>query len=272
MTFTQRLRSDFITITFALIPVAIAINIVVGYIVQTVLKLPIYLDSVGTVLVAVLAGPIAGAITGALTNIIWGIVFSNPQIIPFAITAFVIGLVAGIFAQWGWFKKQLPLAQGIVAVLLVGGALLTLQVINSPEDATALGISARAIGGGLAALLTILMVVLVVVRLFPPLVAVGGVLTGILAAIISAPIAAYVFGGVTGSGTDAIVALFQSAGASIYQAALGQGLVSDPFDKFVSFVVVWFILRGLSRRLISQFPRAENVIDIEPQPVGSKAA
>lgn len=259
MTFSQRIRADFTTMTLALIPVAIVINIVVGQIVQNVLKLPIYLDSIGTVLVGVLAGPIAGAITGALSNIIWGIIFSNPLIVPFAITAAVIGLLAGLFGQLGWFKRILPQVQGVIAVLAVGAVLMLLQFVNSPDDLTALGVSARVIGTGLAALLTLVLVILVWLRIFPPLVAVGGVLTGIAAAIVSAPISAYVFGGVTGSGTDALVALFESAGASIIQAAFGQGLVSDPFDKFVSFVVVWFILRGMSQRLISQFPRSENV-------------
>jgi energy-coupling factor transport system substrate-specific component len=267
MSLTERLQKDFTTITLALIPVAIVINIVIGQLI-ILLKLPVYLDSIGTVLVGVLAGPLAGGITGALTNVVWGIIFSNPQIIPFAVPAFVIGLLAGIFAQMGWFKKQLPLVQGILAVVIVGGVLTVLQVINSPEDLTALGVSARVIGGGLAALLTILMVILVALRLFPPLVAVGGVVTGIVAALVSAPIAAYVWGGVTGAGTDALVALFQSAGANIYQAALGQGLTSDPFDKFVSFVVVWLILRGMSKRLISQFPRGSNVIDETPPPEG----
>ncbi len=56
----SRIKADFTTLTVALIPVAIVINIVVGQIVQSVLKLPIYLDSIGTVLVAVLAGPLAG--------------------------------------------------------------------------------------------------------------------------------------------------------------------------------------------------------------------
>lgn len=261
MTLSQRLRSDFTTITFALIPVAIVINIVIGQIVQVYLKLPIYLDSIGTVLVGVLAGPLAGAITGALSNIIWGIIFSNPLTMPFAITAFVIGLLAGWFAQMGWFRRQLPLAQGVVAVLIVGGILTLLQVLNSPDDLTALGVSARVIGGGLAFLLTLLVLILTIMRLFPPLVAVGGILTGIAAAIVSAPIAAFVFGGVMGSGTDALVALFQSAGASILQAAFGQGLVSDPFDKFVSFIITWIILRGLSRRMLAQFPRGENVVE-----------
>lgn len=249
MTWRQRLRSDFSTITIALIPVAIVINIVIGQLIQNVLKLPIYLDSIGTVLVAVLAGPLAGAITGALANLLWGVIFSTPTVMPFAVTAFAIGLVAGTMAQFGWFKRELRPAQGLVAVLVVGGLLIVIQFANSGP-----------VGAGLAMALTLLALVLTALRVFPALVVVGGVLTGIVAAIVSAPIAAFVFGGVTGSGTDFLVALFEATGKNILQAALGQGLVSDPFDKFVSFIVVWLILRGLSRRLVSQMPRAENVI------------
>ena len=60
------IAGQFTTRVIVLIPVAIAINIVLGYTVQTVLKLPIYLDSIGTILVGVLAGPLAGALTGIL--------------------------------------------------------------------------------------------------------------------------------------------------------------------------------------------------------------
>ena len=55
-----RISRQFTTRTIVLMPIAIAINIVLGYTVQSVLKLPIYLDSIGTILVGVLAGPIAG--------------------------------------------------------------------------------------------------------------------------------------------------------------------------------------------------------------------
>jgi energy-coupling factor transport system substrate-specific component len=245
----SKIKSDFTTLTLALIPVAIVINIVVGQIVQGVLKLPVYLDSIGTILVAVLAGPLAGAVTGALSNIIWGIVFNMPNTIPFAITAFAIGLVTGLWAILGWFKRELPMAQGLLAVLIVGGVLIVIQFVNSGP-----------IGAGLAIALTALVLVLTALRVFPALVAVGGVLTGIVAAIVSAPIAAFVFGGVMGTGTDLLVALFEATGANILQASLGQGLVSDPFDKFVSFIVVWIILRGLSPRYLARFPRASNVI------------
>ena len=244
----SRIKSDFTPLTLTLIPVAIVINIVVGQIVQTGLKLPIYLDSIGTVLVAVLAGPLAGALTGALSNILWGIVFSNPQTIPFAITALAIGLVAGLLAQWGWFRRELPMSQGLVVVIVVGGLLILIQAVNSGP-----------VGAGIAVGLTLLVLVLTALRAFPALVAVGGLVTGIVAAIVSAPIAAFVFGGVMGTGTDFFVALFQATGANILQASVGQGLVSDPFDKFVSFIVVWIILRGMSARLIARFPRASNV-------------
>ncbi|MER3514632.1 MAG: ECF transporter S component, partial [Chloroflexota bacterium] len=59
----DRIRSDFTTLTWVMIPVAIAINIAVGQLIFA-LKIPLYLDSIGTVLVGVLAGPWAGALTG----------------------------------------------------------------------------------------------------------------------------------------------------------------------------------------------------------------
>ena len=40
-----------------------------------------------------------------------------------------------------------------------------------------------------------------------------------------------VFGGVTGSGTDFLVAAFQQAGSDLQTAVLKQGLLSDPIDK-----------------------------------------
>src|SRR5215213_11449743 len=78
---TRRLdsiTSQFDTRTIVLIPIAIAINIILGQTVAAALKVPIYLDSIGTILVGVLAGPIAGALTGGLTNLIWTYVLPAP--------------------------------------------------------------------------------------------------------------------------------------------------------------------------------------------------
>ena len=54
---TNSIKQDFTTRTWVLIPIAIAINIVIGQLV-IYLQIPIYLDSVGTVLVGALAGPV----------------------------------------------------------------------------------------------------------------------------------------------------------------------------------------------------------------------
>jgi energy-coupling factor transport system substrate-specific component len=90
-------------------------------------------------------------------------------------------------------------------------------------------------------------------------VALAGLITGVVAALISAPIAAYLFGGVTGAGTDALVAFFRATGASVLQATFGQGIVADPLDKLVTFLVVWLIVKGLPFRFLDRFPRAEAV-------------
>lgn len=124
------------TATVALIPIAIAINIAMGSIVAY-LKLPIYLDSIGTVLVGVLCGPLAGALTGLLADLIWSILplpgGGGPTIAFFAPVGGVIGLMAGFWASRGVFRLRsgdervgsfLALATGVAAAVV---ALLSVQ-------------------------------------------------------------------------------------------------------------------------------------------------
>lgn len=192
---TTSQRGELSSTALALIPIAIAINVALGHLVQSVLKLPIYLDSIGTVLVGVLLGPLAGAITGLLANVIWGLTLA-PSALPFAAVAAVIGLIAGYARQYGairsWWKMAL-----------------------------------------------------------------AGVITGVVAAAISAPIATYVFGGVTGSGTDVLVAMFQNLGASVLGASFMQGAISDPLDKTITYLIVWAIISALPRRLLARFGATE---------------
>lgn len=102
MSITNVLKKDFSTITLTLIPVAIVLNIVIGQI-AAALKLPIFLDSIGTVLVGILAGPLAGLLTGLMSNIIWGLI-TDPIAAAFAPVAGMIGLVAGLCARYGFFN------------------------------------------------------------------------------------------------------------------------------------------------------------------------
>jgi energy-coupling factor transport system substrate-specific component len=124
MKLLDSIKKDFNTMTWVLIPVAIAINIVVGQIVA-VLKLPVFLDSVGTVLVGVICGPWAGALTGTLSNTIWGLAI-NPDSLPWWPVALFIGLVSGLMANAGFFKSWWKVAvTGFVVAL-------TAAVVSTP--------------------------------------------------------------------------------------------------------------------------------------------
>src|SRR5437667_5937300 len=118
------LSRQFTTRVIVLMPVAIAINIVLGSTVQQVLKLPIYLDSIGTILVGVLAGPIPGALTGILSNLIWQYApgIGGGTIGPFAITAGVIGLLAGLWGQLGIYRSRPATGNQLIVAALVAAA------------------------------------------------------------------------------------------------------------------------------------------------------
>jgi hypothetical protein len=265
------LTRQFSTRVIVLIPIAIAINIVLGYTVQTVLKLPIYLDSIGTILVGVLAGPIAGALTGALSNLIWQYApgIGGGTIGPFAITAAVIGLLAGIWGQLGIYRSRPATGTQLVVFAVIGAAiviLLAVPILGNPAYTD------PNIGGYAdwvyTAAIVIAAVAAIAVAAFIYLrrdlagfwVAIAGVVTGIVAAFVSAPISAIAFGGVTGGGTDLIVAALRQGGADVFSAALGQGLFSDPIDKTITSFVVFIILTGLSPRLIARYPLGERTV------------
>ena len=105
------------TLALALIPRAVALNLALGAVVGA-LKLPVYLDSVGTILVAVLAGPWAGIVTGIVSNSVLGLLVS-PALFAFIPVAIVIGWLAGIAGRIGAFGS---LAGAIAAGLVIGVA------------------------------------------------------------------------------------------------------------------------------------------------------
>lgn len=84
------------TATIVLIPTAIAINYV-GKTLATALRLPLWLDSIGTILAAIIGGPIVGALSGAVNNIIYS--FQDPIAFPYMLTSAALGLTAGILAK-----------------------------------------------------------------------------------------------------------------------------------------------------------------------------
>ncbi|VYT72361.1 ECF transporter S component [Metakosakonia massiliensis] len=109
---------SFTSQALALIVISIAINMIGGQLIS-MLKLPIFLDSIGTIISAVLLGPLVGMLTGLLTNLLWGLL-TDPIAAAFAPVAMVIGLAAGWLARAGWFRT-LP-------KVVMSGVLITIAV------------------------------------------------------------------------------------------------------------------------------------------------
>jgi len=192
----QRIAEEMTGAALPFVAFCIALNLTAGQI-TAALKIPLYLDSIGTILVAVLVGPWSAVICGSAANLL-AAAFGNPSMIFFIPVVAVIGAFSGFLARKAWFRKWY-------------------------------------------------------------LVVIGGILQGILAAIVSAPISAYLFGGVMMAGTDFLVLYFRSVGNTLLNSVIYQGLASDPADKLVSFLIVFFLTKNLPQRLLSRLRGAANV-------------
>jgi len=275
------ITSQFDTRTVVLMPIAVAINIILGATVANALKLPIYLDSIGTILVGALAGPVAGALTGMLSNVLWTYVvpppFQNGPAAAFGIVAVVIGVLAGLAGRAGWLR---PRPNRPIGELAIGGLVALAIVIGlgayayvrfyaagfeffNPENTDPVFIVIGWLIGLLFAAFVVGFLGLLFLRrdLTVAYVTVAGVVTGLVAALISAPISANVFGGVTGGGTDFLVAAFRQGGADLQTATFQQGVLSDPVDKLVTFFVVYLVLAAMARRTKARFPQGERLLE-----------
>jgi len=120
------MKKYFSTMTLILIPIAIAVNFIGGQL-ASILKLPMYLDMIGTILVAALAGPVPAMVAGGVTNLILGL--SSPTWIPYAIVQIACGGVAGYAAMKGAFKSFKWTA--VTALAIWASALLTAVPITT---------------------------------------------------------------------------------------------------------------------------------------------
>lgn len=87
----------------AMIPAGIALNWVANSIVE-MLKLPLFLNNIGTVLNAIVLGPLWGAATALMTNVILALIVRWTYL-PFALVGIFVAFLAYFFYKKGWFKK-----------------------------------------------------------------------------------------------------------------------------------------------------------------------
>jgi energy-coupling factor transport system substrate-specific component len=118
----QRIPLSYVAV---LVPVMAALNIVGGFIISIV-KVPIFLDMIGTMVVSVALGPWWGALTGIITNTAGSLV-NGPVGIPFALCNVVGALVWGYGIRSFGLGKSLP---GLIAVGAICG--VAVQAMAAP--------------------------------------------------------------------------------------------------------------------------------------------
>lgn len=103
------------TFNVTLMAMCVGFNIVGAFLALT-LKLPVYLDTIGTFLSAFLLGPIAGVVTGGVSSLINGITF-DPISLYFMPVQLITGFMAGMLFKKGLFKgKLIPIGMIIVTL------------------------------------------------------------------------------------------------------------------------------------------------------------
>jgi energy-coupling factor transport system substrate-specific component len=105
--------------TLTLVSVGIVLNMAIGTLVH-VLKLPVYLDAVGTIIVTLLAGIPAGVITGVFSFLLGGLV-TNPVLPWFSGTQAAIAIYCGLLAARGAFSSYTRTALTGVGLGVVAG-------------------------------------------------------------------------------------------------------------------------------------------------------
>lgn len=120
------------TRTFSIAAACVALNLIGGKL-ASMLALPVYLDTIGTILAAALLHPLVAVVVGVTTSVL-GWVFIHPAYIFYAGTQLTIALIASVAVHWGAFRSPwtavltgfvlaaaAALVSAPVTVLLFGG-------------------------------------------------------------------------------------------------------------------------------------------------------
>ena len=118
-------KTNFSTAVIVLIPACIGINYI-GKLFAQVLKLPLWLDCIGTCIGAILGGPVIGGICGAANNLIYGFTTGDNITLVYALTSLFIGVSVGVMSRLG-FMESFPKA---MLTACVGG--LAAVIVSTP--------------------------------------------------------------------------------------------------------------------------------------------
>lgn len=111
----EKVKQKVSTKALTLIALGVTLNMVGGFLALQ-LKLPVYLDVIGTLMVASLLGPKYAMLTGIGSNLIGGVT-TDPYALYFIPAQMVTGLVAGVIYEKGMLKgKKLPFGTFILTL------------------------------------------------------------------------------------------------------------------------------------------------------------
>lgn len=190
------IRYDFSLLALLLIPVGVSLN-VVGYQLSTILKLPVFVDQIGTIMVSMIAGPWIGLLAGLLGNVVNGMI--NPIAIGFSVVSMSVGFVSGYLSKWRFYTNL----YGII----------------------------------------ISCVILTIVAAFP-----------------AAIVTVFLFGGVTGAGTDLLTATFLATGKELWNSVVSTNLISGSINTIINFGISWLIVRRIPDRFLIKLNYGEPYI------------
>lgn len=108
--------------------------------IASLLNLPVYLDSLGTVLASMIGGYVPGIVVGYATNLINGVMDSAS--IYYGIVNVLIAILTASMAQRGWFRRLSTTLLAIPLLGLISGALGTLLSFYLNEGSLGYEISA----------------------------------------------------------------------------------------------------------------------------------
>ena len=109
-----------------LIAFGAALNVSIGYLVS-ILKLPLYLDSIGTILISVLCGWKFGVVAGLSALVIFSLT-AVPTVIAYAGSAIVIAIGSAALARVGFLKS--------VKATILGGLIIGLAATAASVPVT----------------------------------------------------------------------------------------------------------------------------------------
>lgn len=107
-------RNNTIKITF--MALSISINIIGGFITFT-FRLPIFIDTIGTILTSFLFGPLSGAMVGFSTSIVNGVTFDSYSLYFFPVQI-ILGWFCGTAYKKGLFKGKLMILGTLISSMI----------------------------------------------------------------------------------------------------------------------------------------------------------